>query len=48
MAISDTYARVISDVYTGKLHPRIATGLACSSECSRKRRSRSAWEESNG
>ena len=28
MAIRDTVARLISDVYAGKLHPRIAAGLA--------------------
>ena len=28
MAIRDTVARLISDVYSGKLHPRIAAGLA--------------------
>jgi hypothetical protein len=28
MAIRDTLARLISDVYEGKLHPRIAAGLA--------------------
>ena len=28
MAIRDTVARLISDVYAGKLHPRIAVGLA--------------------
>lgn len=27
MAIRETVARLISDVYAGKLHPRIATGL---------------------
>jgi hypothetical protein len=28
MAIRDTVARLISDVYAGKLHPRISAGLA--------------------
>jgi hypothetical protein len=28
MAVRDTVARLIADVYAGKLHPRIATGLA--------------------
>lgn len=28
IAIRDTVARLISDVYLGKLHPRIAAGLA--------------------
>jgi hypothetical protein len=28
MAIRDTVARLISDVYAGKLHPRIGAGLA--------------------
>ena len=28
IAIRDTVARLISDVYEGKLHPRIAAGLA--------------------
>ena len=28
MAMRDTVARLIADVYAGKLHPRIATGLA--------------------
>jgi hypothetical protein len=28
MAIRDTVAQLISDVYAGKLHPRIAAGLA--------------------
>ena len=28
IAIRDTVARLISDVYAGKLHPRIAAGLA--------------------
>ena len=28
IAIRDTVARLIADVYSGKLHPRIATGLA--------------------
>ena len=28
MAFRDTVARLISDVYAGKLHPRIAAGLA--------------------
>jgi len=28
MAARDTVARLIADVYAGKLHPRIATGLA--------------------
>ena len=28
MAIRDTVARLLSDVYSGKLHPRIAAGLA--------------------
>ena len=28
MAIRDTVARLIADVYAGKLHPRIAAGLA--------------------
>ena len=28
IAIRDTVARLISDVYQGKLHPRIAAGLA--------------------
>jgi hypothetical protein len=27
-AVRDTVARLIADVYSGKLHPRIATGLA--------------------
>jgi hypothetical protein len=27
-AVSDTVIRLITDVYTGKLHPRIAAGLA--------------------
>lgn len=28
MRIRDTVARLIADVYAGKLHPRIAAGLA--------------------
>ncbi|HKV78186.1 MAG TPA: hypothetical protein VJP02_08615 [Candidatus Sulfotelmatobacter sp.] len=28
MAIRDTVARLLSDVYLGKLHPRIEAGLA--------------------
>ena len=28
VAIRDTVARLLSDVYSGKLHPRIAAGLA--------------------
>ncbi|HKV82055.1 MAG TPA: hypothetical protein VJP02_28160 [Candidatus Sulfotelmatobacter sp.] len=28
MALRDTVTRLITDVYAGKLHPRIATGLA--------------------
>src|SRR5437879_3674272 len=28
IAIRDTVARLLSDVYSGKLHPRIAAGLA--------------------
>jgi hypothetical protein len=28
MAVRDTVTRLITDVYAGKLHPRIATGLA--------------------
>ena len=28
MAVRDTVARLITDVYAGKLHPRVAAGLA--------------------
>ncbi|MGD0506349.1 MAG: hypothetical protein ABSA27_01025 [Terriglobales bacterium] len=28
MAVRDTVARLIADVYAGRIHPRIATGLA--------------------
>ena len=28
MAVRDTVARLVADVYTGRLHPRIAAGLA--------------------
>jgi hypothetical protein len=28
VAVRDTVARLITDIYAGKLHPRIATGLA--------------------
>jgi hypothetical protein len=28
LAVRDTVARLIADVYTGRIHPRIAAGLA--------------------
>jgi hypothetical protein len=52
MAIRDTVAQLISDVYAGKLHPRIAAGLAplmhLQLRVLEKTESRSASENSNG
>ncbi len=50
MAVRDTVTRLIADVYAGKLHPRIASGLAplmiSSSAYWRKRISSSASRKS--
>jgi hypothetical protein len=47
IAIRDTVARLISDVYEGKLHPRIVAGLArpihLQLRADQKQGSSSAW-----